>query len=390
MKNKYLLTRLTCYAGFVVQSIINNFLPLLFVALQDNYDLSYEKLARLILFNFVSQMVVDLLAPKITKHIGYRAASFLSQFLAALGLISMGILPVLMSDKYTAIIISIMIYAMGSGLMEVILSPMVEILPSDNKRGSMSILHSFYCWGQAFTILVTTLLIKIFGLSDWNFIPLVWAIVPFVNSFFFLRVPIVEPKPDQKLASFAELFKRRKFRGFMVMMLCAGAGEIAMAQWASLFAQRGLGVSKTVGDLAGPCAFAIFMAVGRVYYGINAKKLDFKRTIIILSAFATVCYLGVAVCDIEAPALVFCALCGLAVSIFWPSIYSQGAVDFTDGGMVMYSVFAMCGDIGCALGPWSLGMVAESFGLKVGFGVTAIFPIVMLICALTFIKSKKV
>lgn len=389
MKNKYTLTRLACFVGFVVQAIVNNFLPILFVALQDNYNLNYEQLARLIVINFGAQMVIDFLTPKITKHLGYRITAFLSQFVASLGLILMGILPILMTNKYLAISISAVIYACGSGLMEVILSPMVEILPTENQGGTMCILHSFYCWGQAFTIIVTTVLLLLFGNKNWSFIPIVWAVIPFVNAFSFLKVPIIEPPSDKKLATLSQLLKRPQFLGFMVMMLCAGASEIAMAQWASLFAQRGLGVSKFIGDLAGPCAFALLMATGRIFYGINAKKLDFKKSMTVLSIFAIICYLGVALTKSAVLSLVFCALCGFAVSIYWPAIYSKGAVDFSDGGMVMYSVFAMCGDIGCALGPWVLGIVADSLGLKIGFGVTAVFPVIMLISTLLCVGSKK-
>ena len=389
MQNKYFKTKISCYTGFVVQAIINNFLPILFICLQDNYSLDYEELARLIIINFLAQLGVDLLTPKVTKHLGYKVTAFLSQFTAFLGLIMMGILPVVMRDKYLAICISAVVYALGSGMMEVILSPMVDILPSNNKRGGMSILHSFYCWGQAFTIIVTSALLSLVGTKHWNYIPLVWAVIPFFNALSFLKVPIIEPKEDKKLATLGELLKRPKFLGFMLMMLCAGASEIAMAQWASLFAQNGLGVNKVIGDLAGPCAFALLMAFGRVYYGINAKKMDFKKIVLTLSLFAIICYLGVAFTKNAVLSLVFCALCGLAVSIFWPSTYSQGAVDFTDGGMVMYGVFAMCGDIGAALVPWVLGIVADGMGLKVGFGFAAIFPVMMFIATLVSVKSKK-
>ncbi len=388
MANKYTPTRLACYVGFVVQAIVNNFLPILFVALQDNYNLDYEKLARLIVLNFGAQMITDLAAPKITKLFGYKITAFLSQFMAALGLVLMGLLPELLSDAYLGISISAVVYAVGSGLMEVNLSPMMEMLPSDNKRGTMSILHSFYCWGQAFTIIVTTVLIGFVGIGKWNLIPFFWAVIPFINSLCFLKVPVIEPEPDKKLATLKQLLKRRQFRCYMVMMLCAGASEIAMAQWASLFAQRGLGVSKMVGDFAGPCAFALLMALGRVLYGANAKKLSFRKTMIALSILAVICYLGVAITSNAVISLMFCAVCGFAVSIFWPSIYSKGAEDFIDGGMVMYSVFAMCGDIGCATGPWVLGIVADYLGLKLGFGITAIFPLVMLICTAFILKKK--
>lgn len=387
MRNKYLSTRLACYVGFVVQAIVNNFLPILFVALQDIYDLGYEKLARLIVVNFGTQIITDLSAPKILKYLGYRKASFFSQALAALGLTLLGVLPNIMSNSYLAICLSAMIYAVGSGLMEVILSPLVENLPSDSKSGTMSILHSFYCWGQAFTVFVTTVLIGYFGYTGWNYIPLIWAIIPFLNAFSFLKVPILEPPSDRKLATLGELLKRGNFRCYMIMMLCAGASEIAMAEWASLFAQRALGVTKALGDLAGPCAFALFMAIGRVYYGSNAKKFSFKKVLMILSAFAVFCYMAVAISANPIISLVFCAVCGLAVSVFWPGIYSAGSCDFTDGGLVMYSVFAMCGDIGCALGPWVLGIVADNLGLNFGFGVTAIFPMLMFVIAAFVLKN---
>ena len=389
MKSKYITTKLACYVGYIVQAVINNFLPILFIALQDVYGIGYEKLARLIFLNFVAQMAVDLISPKIIERIGYRASAFMSQATAALGLLVLGFLPRMMGNTYLAISLSVVIYAIGSGLMEVILSPMVEILPTENQGGTMCILHSFYCWGQAFTIIVTTVLLLLFGNKNWSFIPIVWAVIPFVNAFSFLKVPIIEPPSDKKLATLPQLLKRPQFLGFMVMMLCAGASEIAMAQWASLFAQRGLGVSKFIGDLAGPCAFALLMATGRIFYGINAKKLDFKKSMTVLSIFAIICYLGVALTKSAVLSLVFCALCGFAVSIYWPAIYSKGAVDFSDGGMVMYSVFAMCGDIGCALGPWVLGIVADSLGLKMGFGVTAVFPVIMLISTLLCVGSKK-
>lgn len=386
MKSKYLSTKLACYTGFAVQAIINNFLPIIFIVLQTKYHLSYEQLARLIVINFGTQIVTDILSPKILKIIGYRKSACLSQGVAALGLIILSFLPSIINPYY-AISISVIIYAVGSGLMEVMLSPIIEHLPEDNKTGNMCITHSFYCWGQAFTIIVTTALVSIFNIDGWHYIPLIWAIIPFINFFSFIKVPIVEPAPDIKLASFKELFSRGKFRGYMVMMLCAGASEIAMAEWASLFAQKALGVDKVIGDLAGPCAFALCMATARVLYGINAKRISFKKLLLILSVFAFVCYIGVALVPNAAISLLLCALCGFAVSIFWPGIYSAAAKDFPDGGMIMYGTFAMCGDMGCALGPWVLGIVADSLGLNFGFGVTAVFPVIMFVTAVFTLKN---
>ena len=387
-EKKYLPTKMAGYVGFVVQAIVNNFLPILFIVFQDLYGLGYEKLGRLIVFNFVTQMFIDLLTPKILAKIGYRKASFLSQFTAFVGLCMMSVLPRVIDDKYLAIIISIMVYATGSGLMEVILSPMIEMLPTGNKSGNMAVLHSFYCWGQAVVIPVTTALVFIFGYKNWGFIPLIWAIVPFINMFLFLKVPIVEPDAEQKQSTFFELLKTPKFVVYMVMMLCAGASEIAMSQWSSLFVQTALGIPKAIGDVAGPCIFALFMASGRVIYAKFSKKVSFTRLLLWLNVLCVICYLTVAVCHIAVLSLVFCALCGLSVSISWPGIYSAGARSFKTGGAVMFSVFAMCGDTGCSLGPWLIGVVAEYSNLNYGFLAAAIFPLIMVICTLYLLKNR--
>lgn len=237
-KISYTSTKISSYIGYFVQAIVNNFLPILFIALQDVYGIGYEKLGRLVMFNFVTQMITDILSPKIIAKTGYRKAAIMCQFTAAAGLAAAAFLPKIMWDPYWGIVIAIIIYAFASGLMEVILSPMIEMLPTDNKSGNMSLLHSFYCWGQAITTIGTTLLLHAFGYKGWSYIPLLWAAIPFFNAFSFFKVPIVEPEPERKSDSFKTLFKSRLFRCFMLMMLCSGAAEIAMAEWASMFAQR--------------------------------------------------------------------------------------------------------------------------------------------------------
>lgn len=388
MRSKFLGTKLACYVGYVVQAVINNFLPILFIALQDVYGLGYERLARLIIFNFASQIAVDFSAPKIVALFGYRKSAALSQAMAALGLVSMGILPRIMSNTYLAIIISIIIYAIGSGMMEVIISPIIEMLPTKNKSGNMAFLHSFYCWGQAFTIIVTTLLVTVFGYKGWANIPLIWAVIPFLNTFSFFKVPVIEPKGEEKGDSFKSLASSKRFIIYMVMMFCGGACEIAMAEWASLFAQQALGISKVIGDLAGPCAFALFMGTGRVLYGWISKKVDFRKTVIVMSLLCFICYLTVAFCKIPAFSLIACAACGFSVSLFWPGVLSEGAKDFKRGGSVMYGVFALCGDTGCSAGPWIIGIIADRLGLNFGFSVAAIFPVIMIIATVLLIKNN--
>lgn len=387
-KINYTPTKIASYAGLFVQAIVNNFLPILFIALQDVYKIGYEKLGRLIMFNFVTQLVTDMLTPKIVGILGYRKCAIMCQGFAALGLTMLSFMPRIMPDPYVGIVVSVMVYALASGLMEVILSPMVEMLPTKNKSGNMAVLHSFYCWGQAVTTLVTTLLVSLLGYVNWMYIPILWAIVPFINMFSFIKVPIIEPEPERKSDSLKTLLSSPLFRCFTVMMVCAGASEIAMAEWASMFAQQALGVSKVVGDLAGPCAFAIFMGTGRILYARFSAKLSFRKTVIVLSALCAACYLTTALTGIPILALISCAVCGFTVSVMWPGTYSAGAKAFPRGDAVMFSVFAMCGDLGCCLGPWILGIIADIKSLNTGFAVTALFPIIMLITTIFFFKEE--
>lgn len=386
----YTSTKISSYIGYFVQAIVNNFLPILFIALQDVYGIGYEKLGRLVMFNFVTQMITDILSPKIIAKTGYRKAAIMCQFTAAAGLAAAAFLPKIMWDPYVGIVIAIIIYAFASGLMEVILSPMIEMLPTDNKSGNMSLLHSFYCWGQAITTIGTTLLLHAFGYKGWSYIPLLWAVIPFFNAFSFFKVPIVEPEPERKSDSFKTLFKSRLFRYFMIMMLCSGAAEIAMAEWASMFAQKALGISKVIGDLAGPCAFAVFMGLGRVLYAAFSEKISFKKTVIAMSTLCAACYYVAAFSKSPILALSACALCGFTVSLFWPGTLSAGSRAFPKGDAVMFSVFAMCGDIGCCIGPWLLGIIADVTNLHVGFAVSSVFPIIMIITAVLFFKEEKI
>ncbi len=387
MKPNYLSTKISGYVGFFVQAIVNNFLPILFIALQDVYRLSYEQLGNLMLFNFVTQMAVDTLTPKISALLGYRRTAFLSQLTAFSGLALLGVLPHII-PPYIAIVISIIIYATGSGITEVVLSPMIEMLPTKNKAKNMAILHSFYCWGQAGTVIGTTILIYLLGFKNWTLVPLIWAIVPFVNMFSFLRVPIVEPDPEQKTMTFFELLKNKRFIIFGVMMICGGAAEIAMAEWASIFVQNALGVSKVIGDIAGPCAFALCMGTGRVLYARYSKRVSFIKLLILLNVCCVACYLAVALCQIPFVALLGCALCGFTVSISWPGVYSEGAKSFKNGGAVMFSVLALCGDLGCSFGPWLVGAVADEASLNLGIGLASIFPFVLVLCGFYLLKNK--
>lgn len=382
MTRTYKSTKIACFAGFVVQAIINNFLPLLFIIFNTQYNLNYEQLGRLLFINFFVQLIVDAITPAVVKRIGYRGAAIACHGLAALGLCMLGTLPLLFpAQVYTCVIISIIIYAAGSGIIEVCISPIVELLPGDKKGADMAFSHSFYCWGQAFTVLVSTLLIFSFGQSKWQFIPMLWAIIPFINMLNFITVPIVEEQNEPMAKTADTLFKNRDFWIFAVIMICAGASEITMAEWASIFTQQALGVSKTVGDLLGPCAFAVCMGSGRVIFGLLDGKFNPKKALILNNILCILCYVGVAVLNIPALSLIACALCGFSVSLSWPGTYSMAARHFPTGGTLMFSVLALCGDLGCSIGPWIMGIVANNTTLETGFLVCAIFPAIMVIAA---------
>ncbi len=385
----YKSTKLACYVGYVVQAIINNFLPILFIILNENYGLNYEMLGRIILVNFGVQFLTDALTPKIVQFLGYRGSMVASQLGAAGGLVLLAILPQIIPNTFIAINISVCIYAIGSGLLEVLVSPLIECLPTTNKGANMSFLHSFYCWGQVFTVIVTTLMVKAFGFANWQYIPLIWAIIPFFNGFAFIKVPIIEPISAEESEPIGKLIKNKAFIGIMIMMFCAGASEIAMAEWASMFAQQGLGVSKVIGDLAGPCAFAIFMGIGRITHAVVADKIPFKKVLVLMSAACIVCYLVTGSAASPVISLIFCAICGFTVASFWPGLYSQAAATFPRGGTAMFSVFALCGDLGCSVGPWLLGVIANVTSLSTGFLTCTVFPAVMLITALCVLPSKK-
>lgn len=387
MNQGYRATKIACYTGFVVQAIINNFLPILFVVLQDCYTLSYELLGRIVLFNFCTQIVADALTPYITARFGYRGCAVLSQATAAAGLILLSFLPSVCPSPYVGIVISVMVYALGSGMMEVVLSPLMELLPTQNKGANMAFLHSFYCWGQAFTVLITTLLVSLIGGTGWQLIPLLWAVVPIGNTIAFSRVQVVEPEAEQKGGSLKGIVRTRAFFCFVIFMFCAGASEIAMAEWASMFAQKGLGIGKVAGDLLGPCAFAVCQGIGRVVFGLFSGRYSVRRALIVNNILCAGCYLAAALCTNRLLALIACAFCGFTVSLSWPGTYSLAAARFRGGGTVMFSVFALCGDLGCSVGPWLLGLIADFRGLNAGFLVCTVFPLLMVLAAL-LLKEK--
>lgn len=389
LRQDYKYTFYASYAGYFVQAIINNFLPLLFLTFQKDFDLSYDKIALLIIINFGIQLVVDMVSATFIDKIGYRASALMAHIFAFAGLFGLGIFPFIL-PPYTGIILSIIIYATGSGLIEVIISPLVEACPSSNKSGSMSLLHSFYCWGQMSVVLLSTAYFSIFGVGSWRYLAVIWSIVPLLNGVLFSLVPIPDTLSSGEGMSIRELFRTKLFYIFALIMLCSGASEIAMSQWASAFAESGLKVSKTFGDLLGPCLFAVLMGSARVLYSKISEKISLTKMMTASSVLCIVSYLTASLSPLPVLSLFGCALCGLSVGIMWPGTFSLAAEKLPSGGTAMFAFLALFGDMGCSVGPGSVGKAITLFGgdMNKGMLLGTLFPLLLIIGLKLMRKSQ--
>ena len=398
MKNRtFTGTKIACYTGYIVQGIINNIAPLLFVIFSDKFNITLEKLSLLITINFATQLVVDTLSIKFVDKIGYKPLAIISQGIAFLGLASLGILPNILQNSYLGIVISIMLSAIGSGITEVIISPIVESIPGEKKTAEMSLLHSFYCWGQVTVVLLTTIMIKVFGNDLWFVAPIIWSIIPLVNTINFIGVPIKPNLTNEEKTPFFKMLFSKQFILLIIIMICSGASEIGMSQWSSYFAEAGLKVSKMTGDLLGPCLFAVLMGTGRIVFGLIGEKINLKTALSASALLCAACYLGTCFINNSVISLLTCAITGITVSIMWPATLSLAARLFPKGGGSMYSVLALSGDTGCTLGPWfisfmTIKMSADATSgdaLKIGLGFGALFPILMVLAISMLNISKK-
>lgn len=377
-----------CYIGYIVQAIVNNFVPLLFLTFQSTFGISLDRIAYLITINFGIQLVVDFVSAKWVDKIGYKKAAVFAHIFAAIGLAGLGIFPYVLPNAYAGILLAVCFYAVGGGLLEVIVSPIVEACPTDNKEAVMSLLHSFYCWGHMGVVIISTVFFAVAGIDNWRILAFVWAAVPLLNVFFFARVPINTLVEEGEGMSIAELMKSKMFWLLFVLMICGGASEQAMSQWASAFAESGLGISKTMGDLAGPCMFALFMGSARAIYGKYSEKIQLEQFMKISCLLCIVSYLLASLSTNPIAALAGCALCGLSVGIMWPGTFSLAAKTMKRGGTAMFAFLALAGDVGCAGGPTLVGVLSEAFGenLKMGLIFSLVFPVVLLL-GLLYLRS---
>ena len=388
-KPDYRKTLLACYLGFITQAISANFAPLLFLTFRNTYGIPLEKIAMIPMTFFLTQLLIDFAATKFVDRIGYRTCVVCSQMVSAVGLALLAVLPDLLPDPFIGILIAVVLYAVGAGLIEVLISPIVEACPFENKDGMMSLLHSFYCWGSVGVILGSTLFFAVFGVENWRIVAVLWAVPPFMNTFNFLRCPIERLTEDGEGMTMGQLFRMPLFWLMAMLMVCSGASEISMSQWASAFTESAMGVSKTVGDLAGPCLFAVLMGISRVFYGRMSEKLDLTRTMLGCGALCVMCYLLASLSSSPVPGLMGCALCGISVGIMWPGTLSISAQKCPRGGTVMFALLAMAGDLGGSIGPSLVGSVSSMAdgNLKTGLLAATVFP-VLLISGLLVLKKR--
>lgn len=380
IRKNYQHTIYACYIGYITQAIVNNFAPLLFLTFHKIYQIPLSQIGLLVTVNFGTQLIVDFLSAYFVDKIGYRVSIVIGHVFAAAGLIGIGVFPQIFPSPFAGLCIAVVCYAIGGGLAEVLVSPILEACPTEGKSAAMSLLHSFYCWGSVAVVLLSTILFQVFGIGAWRLIGCMWAIVPLFNVFYFSQVPIGTLVEDGEGMSIPQLLKSRIFWILALLMVCSGASELSMAQWASAFAESGLHVSKTVGDLAGPCLFAILMGCSRVFHSRMAEKIDLYRYLGCSAALCIVSYLMASLAPWPVISLLGCGVCGLSVAAMWPGTFSLSTQECPKGGTAMFALLALAGDTGCSVGPTLVGYVSSAFGddLKKGLLTAIVFPILLL------------
>lgn len=390
IRENYNHTIYASYIGYITQAIVNNFTPLLFLTFASDYQLSLSKITLITTINFLVQLSVDLLCARFVDKIGYRASIILAHLFAGAGFIGLAVFTSVLSNAYAGILTAVILYAVGGGIIEVLISPIVEACPTEKKEAAMSLLHSFFCWGHVLVVLLSTLFFSVFGIENWKIMACIWAAVPLLNVIYFSLVPMYSVTGAHEKLSLGKLLSQKVFWLLVVLMICAGASEQAMSQWASAFAESALKVSKTVGDLAGPCAFALFMGTARALYSKYSEWIPLTKMMMGSAVLCILCYVTAALTKSPILGLIACAVCGFSVGIFWPGTFSVAALKLPGGGTAMYALMALAGDFGCGAGPTVVGMIADNTNgdLKNGLAVALVFPIVML-AGVAVVRNKK-
>lgn len=389
MKSNYKYTIYSCYLGYIVQAIVVNINPILFATYMRIFHIPIDKISLLITMNFGVQFLVDIIAAKYVDKIGYRKSIVLAHIISLIGILGIGVLPNITGEPFIGLAAATIMSAVGGGLLEVLVSPIVEAAPGEEKEKAMSLLHSFYCWGCVGFILISTLMMKILGDGLWYIMPIIWTLFPLLNIFMFSVVPINAVTEEHEVIPFGQLAKQRIFWVFIVIMICSGAAEQAMSQWASYFAEIGLGVSKVVGDLLGPCAFCFLMGLSRTFYGKKGDTIKLEKFMVFSCVLCIASYLLVIFAPTNELSLIGCAICGLSVGIMWPGTFSLAVKKCRGGGTALFAILAFAGDLGCLSGPGIVGLVSGAdSNLKAGMAAVLIFPILM-IAMIKFIQNDR-
>ena len=391
MRKNYQKTKIACSLGFITQAISANFAPLLFLKFHNDYHISLGSIAFISTFFFFTQLLVDLFCAKFVDRIGYRVCIVASEICAAAGLIGLAFLPDILPVPFAGILFSVIVYAIGSGLIEVLCSPIIEACPFENKEATMSLLHSFYCWGSVGTILISSLFFLLFGIDSWKWLAVMWAVIPAVNIFNFATCPIEPIVREGDSMGIRQLFRKPLFWLAICLMICSGASELAMAQWASAYAEDALGLSKTLGDLAGPCMFAVTMGISRVIFGKYGERIDLMKFMTGSGFLCVLCYLLTSLSSHPLAGLIGCIVCGFSVGIMWPGTISISSKEFPMGGTAMFALLAMAGDLGGSIGPGIVGRVTQIAGdnIRIGMGIGLVFPVVLLIMLFLLYRNSR-
>ena len=390
MKLSYNHTLYACFLGYITQAVVNNFAPLLFVIFHEELNIPLSQITLLVTINFLVQLVVDFISPFFVDKIGYKVSIIIAHVFSAAGLIMLGVLPLLSQNAFPMLLLAVIIYAVGGGIIEVLVSPIAEACPTDNKSSVMSLLHSFYCWGTIGVVLISTIFLALPGSASWHVLSCLWALVPIFNAVFFALVPVNHLTEENGAMSPKALFTSKAFIIFILLMISAGASEQAMSQWASYFVESALGVPKAVGDITGVCLFSLMMGIARITHSRFGDKLNIKTCLVASGILSIISYITVAISPYNVLSLAGCALCGLAAGILWPGVFSMAAEHFPKGGTLMFAYLALAGDLGCSGGPTLTGFVSTAFNdnLKTGLLAAAIFPLILILSALSLKKSQ--
>ncbi len=399
-------TKIACYIGFFTQAVIINLAPVLFIVFKGQFGLSYEELGRLILINFAVQITTDVVSLKVLERVSLRAQLLTAHILSFLGLIGMSVFPNIMSP-YTGLVCAVVLYSVGGGLIEVLLNPVVSHLPETNTKVEIPLLHSFYCWGHLLTCLLSTM--YLYFSDNWRVLPILWSLVPLTASLMFFKAPLPEFEKGKERTPIRKLLKSKAFLTLMLVMVCSGAAEQAVAQWVSYFAEIGLQIPKIYGDVIGVCGFAFCMALCRTLYGIFGERFNIKKVLLVSALLCVVSYVLICLVNSPAVSIVGCILCGVSVALMWPGTVAGADEDFPHGGAVMFALLSVMGDVGCSAGPWITGLVSDivekntsffenlvffdgmapdQIALKCGIFVIIVFPCIMALCLSHYIRNK--